>query len=281
MPGRLPPLSRARLQQGAWRMEPDGALLQLLARARHHRDRSPDRLFCRMGWSIAVFASSQPHCSRRRSPANACGGILRRIQPKIRYRLPPLQTRDVAGFLAQSRERNPGRSLPHFASLNTGYALTLNAGYAHSQLAVAAEHHAAAVAHPPAVGGERRATAHQVRHGQAPGAVAQLRRGRATGRQVLHVDGPRSGDGKPQKCRCKQRFDHAQPHPVCDDTWYPLAAADAKVFFGCHTGLKTYLKILILKHKVRKGGSQKFTIKAISWHFQLSGGRRIAVAASP
>src|SRR3977135_3240536 len=97
----------------------------------------------------------------------------------------------------------------------THISLTLNAGYAPSQLPVAAEDHAAAVAHPPAVGGERRATAHQVLHGQAPGAVAQLRRGRATGRQVLHVDGPCSGDGKPQKCHCKQRFDHALAPPQC------------------------------------------------------------------
>src|SRR6266571_5737561 len=65
------------------------------------------------------------------------------------------------------------------------------------------------------------------------------------------------------------------PTSVCDDRWYPPAAADAKVFFAWHTGLKTYLKILSLKHKVRKGRSQKFTIKAISWHFQLNGGRRI------
>src|SRR5437016_6110635 len=77
------------------------------------------------------------------------------------------------------------------------------------KLPVAAQHLAAAIADPPPVGGQRGAAAHEVGHGHTAGAVAELRGGRAAGRQVLYVDGIRDGDGKPQKCKCKQRFDHA------------------------------------------------------------------------
>jgi hypothetical protein len=85
----------------------------------------------------------------------------------------------------------------------------------------------------------------------------------------------------PRNANANNDLTMPSPTSVCDDTWYPLAAADAKVFFACHTGLKTYLKVLILKHKIWEGGGQKFTIKAISWHFQLNGGRRIGADASP
>ena len=84
MPRRLSPLPGARLRQGARRMEPDGALLQLHPRAQHPRLRA---LRCRhrKGASVAptrLWSSSRPASSRilqSRFWCTSCLGALRRL----------------------------------------------------------------------------------------------------------------------------------------------------------------------------------------------------------
>src|SRR5262245_42629503 len=61
MPGGLPPLPRPRLRQGARRMEPDGALLQLLPRAEHPRHRQLHDLSGQSPSILGVLAAQHHH----------------------------------------------------------------------------------------------------------------------------------------------------------------------------------------------------------------------------
>src|SRR5205814_1629377 len=67
MPRRLSPLPRSRLQQGARRMEPDGALLQLYPRAQYPRLRG---LRCVHGQGASI-APTRLWSSHRRPPVRA------------------------------------------------------------------------------------------------------------------------------------------------------------------------------------------------------------------
>ena len=88
MPCRLPPLPAARLRQGARRVEPDGAVLQLHPRAEHHRLRQVHRLHGgKDAFNVRARSDSRSATHSARSEGNTNHLMVRNQPPRSSYSL--------------------------------------------------------------------------------------------------------------------------------------------------------------------------------------------------
>src|SRR5262245_41760169 len=96
MPGRLPALSVARFQQGARRMEPDGAVLQCLARSGDRRLRGIHRLLPQADARFLVVLLAPAPPSRAQHPKDALAPIRAGRFAQTRPKSPALELRRIA-----------------------------------------------------------------------------------------------------------------------------------------------------------------------------------------
>src|SRR5258708_5916401 len=94
MPRRLPALPVAWLRQGAWRMGPDGAVLQLHPRAEHPRPEPFHGLLGQAPFKLGDFAALCRH-RRRRTLADRQAASPRENQPQRGSYPPHIQLRSV------------------------------------------------------------------------------------------------------------------------------------------------------------------------------------------